>query len=210
MQTKQRTREYEVEPPVTAISTPNLTEKSAAKLLNCINAVRSGEKVFFVRANNRKVTKSPKRMPDRDYQADRGLAPGTHEGWLVSAPTNKKGKVYLHLLDRARAGVDSDVEAYDMTWAEVQAELAEDKLLPKRERRWNHTRITMLGIRSFRVHKSEDRYPQAQTFPTMLNPQAMVQSLMLQSQSLMLQAQALSIQAYAGASYPRQPQPPAQ
>ena len=201
MQTKQRTREYVGEPPVTAISTPNLTEKSAGKLLNCINAVRSGEKVFFVRANNRKVTNSPKRMPGRDHKGDPGLSPGTHEGWLVSAPTNKKGKVYLHILDRARAGVDSDVEAYDMTWAEVQAELDQDKLLPKNERCWNHTRITMLGIQSFRVITSQDRYPEPQAAPVLVNPQAMVQSLMLQSQALMLQAQALSIQAF---------QPPAQ
>jgi hypothetical protein len=204
MQTKQRTREYVGEPPVTAISTPNLTEQSASKLLNCINEVRSGEKVFFVRLNNRKQTKSPKRMPNRDFQPDPGLSPGTHEGWLVSAPTNKKGKVYLHLLDRARAGVDSGVEPHDLSWADIHAELAEDKLLPKNERRWNHTRITMLGIRSFRLIKSQDRYPEpVQSAPVLTNPQAMVQSLMLQSQALMLQAQALSIQAF-------QPQPPAQ
>ncbi len=204
------TRRAYVEPPVSAISTPNLNDAESSRLLDCINGVRGGTTVYFVRLTNRKQTRSPKRMPGADYRADPGLAPHAHEGWLVSAPTNKKRRVYLHVLDRARAGVESERDASEMTWAEIRAELDADRLLPKKQRKWNHTRITMAGIRSFRVLVTQERYRQPVTavlpglpVPTLTPAQA----LMLQGQGLMLQGQGLMLQAQAQAALDQFAQP---
>jgi len=103
---------------------PNLTDNERIKLQACIDRVRSGEREFFVRVTNHKVTRSRKRVDGEDYNAKRALAPHAHEGWLVAAPTNKKGEVYIHIFDEARA---------------------------KDPNEFGHTRITMMGIQSFEV-----------------------------------------------------------
>jgi len=128
---------FEPDSPVSAISTPNLTDAEASALLECINDVRAGQKQFYVRLSNRKTTNGRKRMPGVDYQADRSLAPHAHEGWLYAAPTNKKKKVYLRLKDEARAKPDQEPE--------IDPETGEPVV------RWDYTSITMEGILSFKV-----------------------------------------------------------
>lgn len=183
-------RVYDALPPVTDISTPNLTDKESALLLDCINKVRSGEKEYLVLLTNKKVTNTPKRMPVEDYQPHPALAPNAHKGWLVAAPTNKEGKVYLHLLDGAR--------------------------IPPDDGDFGHTRITMDGILSFEVlrerpgplapfeYEAGPEAPQPEhgppppipSFGQPFDPRVlMAQALMFQAQAMLLQAQALMAQA---------------
>jgi hypothetical protein len=128
---------FDPEPPVSAISTPNLTDAEASALLKCINEVRAGRKMFYVRLANRRTTNGRRRMPGVDYQADPGLTPNAHEGWMYAAPTNKKKKVYLRLKDEARAKPDQEPE--------LDPETGEPLV------RWNYTSITMEGILAFKV-----------------------------------------------------------
>jgi hypothetical protein len=112
-------------PPVADIVVPNLDPDEKLVLLDCINKVRAGELEYYVTVTNRKVTKSRKRLPDRDYRPDPALVPYAHKGWLVAAPINQKGLVYLHIYDEARAKSAGD--------------------------KFGHTRVTMEGIQSFTV-----------------------------------------------------------
>jgi hypothetical protein len=166
----QQRQQDELAAPVSAISTPNLSNEESAALLDCINAVRSGEKVFLVRLTNQKVTKSRKRQPGVDYRPDPALRPHAHEGLLVKAPTNGQGEVYLHILDQARRPGDEE---------------------------HGHTRITMRGILSFRV-LAEYTGPngRAAPEPVAVAPQDMLaQSLLMQAQAMMSMAMALQQQA---------------
>jgi hypothetical protein len=156
--------EFEPSEPLSAISTPNLTDSESAALLRCINDVRQGEKVFFVRLTNRKQTKSRKRMPGEDYRPDPSLAPHAHEGMLVAAPLNRQKQVYLHLLDEARAPGDEPT---------------------------GHTRITMRGILSFKV-LAEHPGPLAPPPPVAAPASdALVESLLLQAQGVVASVKAL-------------------
>jgi len=131
--------EFVADSHVSAISTPNLTDSEASELLRCINEVRAGNKRFYVRLTNRKQSKAKARVPGVDYKADPGLAPHAHEGWLYAAPTNKKLKVYLRIMDEARAPLGEDGEV------ELDPETGEPI------RKWNYTCVTMAGILSFKV-----------------------------------------------------------
>jgi hypothetical protein len=132
---------FTAEPELTALVAPNLTAEESSELLRCINDVRQGRKVFYVRLTNRKVTNTPKRMPETDYRPDPGLAPHAHEGMLVRAPTNKKGHVYLHVLDEARIP--------------THCKRCGEELVSRRcagcNHEHGHTRVTMEGILSFKV-----------------------------------------------------------
>jgi len=180
-------RPHDSQPAVAEIVTPHLTADEHDVLLKCVNAVRAGEIEFYVKVTNRKVTNSKKRMPGEHYEPDPTLVPGAHKGWLVAAPINQKGKVYLHIYDEARAKSKAD--------------------------RFGHTRITMEGIRSFAVEFDPRSYepitrpgPLGDHDPTPEGqaPQAVAtfdaalaaQALILQSQALMCQAQALMLRAY--------------
>ena len=121
---------FQPSPPVGDIVTPNLTGEESALLLDCINKVRAGETEFYVLLTNEKVTPTRRRMPGDDFVAHPALAPHAHKGWLVAAPLNKKGDVYLHILDDARKIVDETGEHP------------------------GHTRITMQGVLSFEVIKT--------------------------------------------------------
>lgn len=90
------------EAPISVIVTPNLSAPESARLLECMNKVRSGERVYYVRITYHKVTKAPARVPGTDYVADPGLRPNAHEGWLVEARINRKGAPYIRLHDEAR------------------------------------------------------------------------------------------------------------
>jgi len=157
-------RTHDSQPAVAEIVTPHLTADEHDVLLKCVNAVRAGEIEFYVKVTNRKVTNSKKRMPGEHYEPDPTLVPGAHKGWLVAAPINQKGKVYLHIYDEARAKSKAD--------------------------RFGHTRITMEGIRSFPT--PEGQAPQAvAAFDAALASQALMlqsQALMCQAQALMLKA----------------------
>lgn len=175
---------------VQAISVPNLTDEEASELLRCINDVRQGRKVFYVRVTNHKVTNGRKRMPGQDYRPDPGLRPNAHEGLFTAAPTNRKSKVYLHILDEARAPLAPGEKAH------------------------GYTNISLEGIESFKVlgefpgplaaHEAPrlEQQPQArdgQPDPAFL----LAQSLMLQAQAMFSMAMALQQQAMALQQPPR-------
>lgn len=128
---------------VPSIITPNLTDEEAAELLDAINDVRAGDKEFYVVVTNKKVTKSRKRLPERNYVPHPALAPHAHKGWLVAANTNKKGEVYLHILDEARRR-------------------------PEQDENHHHTRVTMKGILSFEIQKVRSGPLAAVWFPERL------------------------------------------
>lgn len=162
-------------PPVGDIVTNNLTSEESALLLDCINKVRAGETEFYVLLTNEKVTPTKRRMPGNDYVAHPALAPHAHKGWLVAAPLNKKGDVYLHILDDARMIVDETGEHP------------------------GHTRITMQGILSFEVLKSRPgraTKPAATSVPAPANPQlVLAQAMSAQAQAMMSMAQYLTLTA---------------
>ena len=128
---------FEPEPLVSAISTPDLTPAESSLLLECINAVRSGEKMFYVRLGHVKTGKGRSRIAGVDYKADKTLSPQGHEGWLYAAPTNKKRNVYLRLKDEARAKPDQ-APNYDPETGE---------LLPE----WDYTCATLANLFAFKV-----------------------------------------------------------
>lgn len=188
MTTAEAVREYVALPPVPNIVAPNLTDTESDKLLDCINAVRSGEKQFLVLLTNRKVRNGAgeyahgrKREAGHDYDPCEGLTPDAHLGWMSKAPTNKQGEVYVYVYDEARA-------------------LAGEN---------GHTNVTMVGIRSFRVLAERpgplavepktapqlQQAPQPAPQPAPFDPRLlMAQSMFAMSQALALQAQALMAQ----------------
>lgn len=96
------THAFQAQPPISVIVTPNLKPEESARLLECINKVRSGERVYLVRITYHKVTNAPRRLPEQDYVPDPALRPNAHEGWLTEARLNKKGKLFIRLHDEAR------------------------------------------------------------------------------------------------------------
>jgi hypothetical protein len=164
------------QPALDSIEAPHLTDDEREALHECINAVRAGELEFYVKATNRKVTKSKKRLPDTDYVADPTLVPHAHKGWMVAAPINKQGHPYIHIYDEARAAAKGD--------------------------RFGHTRITLRGIRSFAV-ETDPRTGEEITRPGPLAaPEETAQTfdpapLQAQAQAIALQAKALAAQAEA-------------
>lgn len=173
------TNRFVAEEPLSVIVTPHLKAEESAKLLACINAVRTGEKVFYVRLTNHKVTNGPKRIPPADYVADPALAPHAHEGLLVAAPINRKHKVYLRIHDEARK--------------------------PDEGRDFGFTNISMDGIESFKV-LGERPGPLAKPEPVAPAPQPhafqqvdpaamMAQSMFMMAQSMSQMAMALMAQA---------------
>ncbi|MGE3483478.1 MAG: hypothetical protein AB7L09_01980 [Nitrospira sp.] len=84
------------------ISTPFLSDAESAKLLDCINGLRSGERVYLVRVVYHKQTNARPRVAGQDYVADPALRRDAHEGILYAAPSNKRREVYLRMADGAR------------------------------------------------------------------------------------------------------------
>ena len=181
-------RTHDAEHAVEGLVAEGLRPSELAELERCVNAVRAGELEFYVKLTNKKQTASKKRMPGEHYDPDPTLVPGAHKGWLVAAPLNKEGNVYLHVYDEARA--------------------------KERGEGFGHTRVTLKGLRSFEVvtdprdgeqivRPGPLAEPESESEPT---PQAQAvvafdaalasQALMLQSQALMCQAQALMLRAY--------------
>ena len=162
------------------IRADGLQSDELVTLKECIAGVRAGKKEYFVLLTNRKQTNSKKRMPGEHYAANPALAPHAHRGWLVAAPTNKKGLVYLHIYDEARA--------------------------KEKGERFGHTRVTLQGLRSFEVEHDPRSYqpitrpgplgqpqpvptPQPATVP-MPDPQALMgQAMILMGQAMVIQAQ---------------------
>ena len=186
-------RTYDALTPVANVVTPHLTQDEHDSLLDAINGVRAGEKEYYVLLTNRKVTKSRKRIADEDYVPHKALAPFAHKGWLVAAPTNQKGAVYLHVYDDAR-----------------QNEAAEH----------GHTRISMLGIRSFEVLRTrsgplapeegeqapqleQQVVPQPMAYQPCGDPRVMLaQAMFLQAQALFQMASYLTLTASQEARQP--------
>jgi len=184
----QAVQEFQALSSVLDISAPHLSAEEVVELLDCINAVRSGEKQFLVKVTNRKVGVSLARRPGVDYDPLPGLTPDCHIGWMSKAPTNKRGEVYFYIYDEARA-------------------LAGEN---------GHTNITLQGVRSFHVLTSQPgplaqqpqqapnlRQQAPQGFPQQpqgFSPEMlMAQNLMLMAQNLILVAQSLTAQAQARA-----------
>lgn len=177
--------EFAVLPEVGDIVTPHLTSRESSALLDCINKLRSGERVYLVRLTNRKIQKPDgtyaygrKREAGTDYVADPALAQDAHEGIMYAAPTNKRGEVYLRLKDGARAPED---EAHGWTCVSLQ------------------------GIRSFRVlgefpgplaPEPARLHGEAPTPSPAFDPRVlMAQAMFAQAQALILMGQALMAQA---------------
>jgi len=125
------------EPAVTLISTPLLSDTESTTLLECINGLRSGLKMFYVRMGHNKTGKGKPRVAGVDYKADPTLSPNSHEGWLYAAPTNKEKLVYLRMKDEARAKPDQEPELDPET----------DLPLVK----WNYTSTSLANIFAFKV-----------------------------------------------------------
>jgi hypothetical protein len=121
-------------PPVAVIVAPKLSQQDAAKLLEVVNDVRSGEHVYAVTVTYDKVTKAKPRIEGQHYQALPGTTNKLHTGTVVAAPTNKKGAVYLLVRDAARAPVagEEPVEEEDEAgWTAMKPEgLTSFKVLP--------------------------------------------------------------------------------
>lgn len=113
-------------PPISCIVAPHLKAEESARLLDCMNKVRSGEKVYLVRLTNHKVTSAPKRVPPKDYVEDPALRPHAHEGLLVEARINRKGRPFIRIHDEARRP-------------------------PVEGREFGYTCISLDGIESFKV-----------------------------------------------------------
>ena len=130
-------------PEVGDISTPALTDRESAKLLDCINSLRTGERVYLARVVYNKQTKAKPRIAGEDYVSDPALAINAHEGLLYAAPSNKKGEVYLRMADGARR--------------------------PGEDAEHGYTCMKLAGVRSFKVlaefpgHVAQEREAQAET-----------------------------------------------
>lgn len=163
IRTAQNNTTFEAEDPITCLSAPHLSSEEAAKLLVCVNKVRSGERVYYVRVTNHKVTNTPKRVAMEDYVPDPALKPHAHEGFLVAAKINKKGRLFLRICDEARA--------------------------PEGEE-FGFTSITMDGIESFKVlGERPGPLSRPETAPS---PQADLQALLaIQAQAMFVLGQSL-------------------
>jgi len=102
--------------PVASVPAPKLSQVEASKLLEVVNAVRSGEAQYSVTVTYDKQTKAKPRIAGEHYDPLPGVVAKCHTGTVVAAPTNKAGAVYLRIRDAARAPVpgetpDPDAEA---------------------------------------------------------------------------------------------------
>lgn len=88
---------------ITSIDAKTITAHERMQLLIAINGTRSGLFRFYVAFEYKKQTKSPPRIAGVDFLQLPGCPTNVHLGWLVAAPTNKNGKIYLRLADVARA-----------------------------------------------------------------------------------------------------------
>jgi hypothetical protein len=123
-------------PPVAVIVAPKLSQVEAAKLLDVINGVRSGEAQYVVTVTYDKVTKAKPRIEGTDYQALPGTTCKLHTGTVVKAPTNKKGAIYLLVRDAARAPIPGEVvaEGEEAGWTAVKPEgLTSFRVLAKQD-----------------------------------------------------------------------------
>ena len=134
---------YTTHPEVGDIFAPALSDRESAKLLDCINLMRSGERVYLARVVYNKQTKAKPRIAGEDYVSDPALAINAHEGLLYAAPSNKKGEVYLRMADGARR--------------------------PGEDAEHGYTCMKLAGVRSFKVlaefpgHVAQEREAQAET-----------------------------------------------
>ena len=144
------------------IQADGLRAHELEELRECIHNVQKGLVQYEVLLTNRKQTKSKKRLPGEHYDAHPALAPHAHKGWLVAAPTNREGFVYLHIYDEARAQTRGDG--------------------------FGHTRVTLNGLRSFEVLRSRPG-PLApdEPIPVAQAPVAQAQALMFAGQALLAQ-----------------------
>jgi len=138
------------------------------ELRECIYQVQTGKLEYYVLLTNRKQTRSKKRMPGQDYDPNPALAPHAHKGWLVAAPVNKKGFVYLHIYDEARA--------------------------QERGEGFGHTRITLQGLRSFEVLRDRPG-PLAEPEPETPKPVQGPDPQALMGQAMVFMGQAMIAQA---------------
>ena len=116
--------------PVAAIHTPLLSAEESAKLLAAINGVRLGLFQYTVAITYKKIGKGKPRIAGKTYKPLPGVTPNFHEGVLFAAPTNKKGAVYLSILDAARAKVEPEEGETTEAW---------------------FTNVSLAGITSFRL-----------------------------------------------------------
>ncbi len=90
--------------PVTEIKTSkHLKPEEQMSLLLAVNGVRAGLWAFYVAFEYDKQTKAPPRVAGKDFMPIPTASGKLHMGWVVKAPTNKQGKVYLLIADVARA-----------------------------------------------------------------------------------------------------------
>lgn len=183
MTTATATQPFTPLPTVGDISTPSLTDAESAKLLDCINGMRTGEHVYLVRVTYRKQTRAKPRIAGEDYVADPALRSDAHEGIMYAAPTNKRREVYLRLADGARRPDETAEHGY--------------------------TCLKPEGLTSFKVlgefpgpvaqerQQAAQGFAQGQGFAPQGNPMAlmlMAQAMFATAQGLMLTAQALMAQ----------------
>jgi hypothetical protein len=124
---------FEPLPPVAWVSAPGLTPQEAARLLEVINGVRSGEHTYSVSITYDKQTKARPRIEGEHYQALPGVTCKLHTGTILAAPTNKKGEIYLRIRDAARAPVPGETQEPDAEagWTCVKPEgISSFRVLP--------------------------------------------------------------------------------
>lgn len=170
-------------PTVGDISSPKLSDAESAKLLDCINGLRSGETTYLVRVTYEKQTKAKPRIEGQDYVGDPALRRDAHEGIIYAAPDNKRREVYIRMADGARRPDESAEHGY--------------------------TCLKPQGLTSFKVLAefpgpvAEARQEaQAQAQAQAQAPQAdpailMAQAMFAQAQALMFAGQAMLAQAQA-------------
>lgn len=169
------TRTYDSQPAISSVQADSLRPDEVDELRRAINGVRSGETEYLVLLTNRKQTNSKKRLPGTHYDAHPALAAHAHKGWLVAAPLNARGEIYLHIYDEARA--------------------------QERGKNFGHTRVTLKGLRSFEILRERPgpladpdetvAAGSAQTFVGFDPQAAMANALFLQAQALTLMGQAM-------------------
>jgi hypothetical protein len=187
---------FTAEPPISCIVTPGLKPEESARLLACINDVRAGRKVYFVRMTYHKVTDAPPRIPPQDYVPDPALRPCAHEGMLVQASINRKGALYLRLHDEARRP-------------------------PEASRDFGYTCVSLDGIESFKVlgerpgpvaqreQAQREAAAPAPTAPTMQQILAMqAQGMFMMGQAMFQMAQTMLAQIQPPVPQPQPPQGP--
>lgn len=168
-------------PTVGDISTPSLSDDESAKLLDCINGLRTGETIYLVRVTYRKQTRAKPRIAGQDYVADPALRSDAHEGIMYAAPSNKRREVYLRLADGARRPDETAEHGYTC-------------LKPE-----GLTSFKVLGeFPGYAAQERQAAQEAAQAAQPQSNPMAlmlMAQAMFATAQGLMLTAQALMAQA---------------